>query len=201
MRHEEFSKRKGKEKMTLMDVKIGVLPTGPQRLRNGRFEKEFIAQFDQPIYGCRLIPLNGRLTKAGLFKIVESRGISLAMTAECVHYILGKKEEIGNLRRSQIADLIKTEELSSEERAFWANITHEITLIHLKIFCQEEKIREMEHISAGKEFFAQRIGAQIELPEPSDEHYEYLIERTANLLKGKIYLVNQVLKKLGFELG
>ena len=184
--------------MAQMDVKIGLSPAGPYRLRGGNFERRMlIARSDRPASGGTIIPVNGLLVETGLFKVIS--GPQLAMTAECVHYFLGNKPELGKLTRSEIDEKLKG--LSGEEKIFLAAIIGKIECVYAEVFAHEERIRTMEHLSAGKEILARQMELEVVLPRPTQKHIEYLVERTAELLKGKILLVNQVLRELNFDLG
>jgi len=183
--------------MAQMDAKIGLSPAGPYRFRGGNFEKLLIARSDRPASGGTVIPVNGLLVSAGLFKVID--GPQLAMTAECVHYFLGKKPKLGKLTRSAIDEKLK--DLSSEEKIFLAAIIGKIECVYAEVFAHEERIRTMEHVSAGKEILARTMELEIVLPKPTQKHIEYLVERTAELLEGKIVLVDQVLRELNFTLG
>ena len=186
----------------MMDLNLNDLANGPNRLRQGGFQAISIAQFNRHCPGSRSLPLNSPLIMVGLFNIFRQKdqSVSLTITPECVLYILGRDEQIGKLKRSEIKEKLK--DLSEIENRFLAEISHEIWLIFDKVFSREEQIRAMEHVSAGRTLMVRKLEAAVELPMPTNEHMDYVIERTAEMLKGKsFYIVVQVLRRLELSLG
>jgi len=189
-----------------MDANIGLPATGPYRFRSGAFESNFISQQKGPLGGEPFIPLNGIMTKAGLFRMINppNKEPALVMTADCVHYLIGNAPKIGGRDRAEVDQMLR--DLNQSEREFIAALTHEIMKIYDKVFANEETLRRMEVISPRNELLTSRIETHfkcrthIEMPEPPHDHFEWVIERTAELLKGKTFLTAKVLHDLDLEL-
>ncbi len=177
------------------DVKFGTRPFPYAGLRNGGFEARFIAQFNQnSLIGSRVFPKNGELTKIGLFKFV---GDDLAITSNCVKYLLGRDKKIAGMERTHIDEVVG--KLSNNERLFLGELTHQIEEVYAEIFRQEEGVRvealDPEHLKAAK-----RWGVDIELPQPTTNHIKWVIDQTAKKLSMNTSLMKKVLSILNLEL-
>jgi len=126
-----------------MDLDISLRPIGFHQIRGFRFEDKFIHCFDLPTRTTHIIPLGGKLTEIGLFKvrIIEEAGketvTKLAVTAACVEYLLGGSEKVGTFLRKDIDQLVA--EVSDAEKRLLGRLHHKMMAIYQGVIAQLEE--------------------------------------------------------------
>jgi len=175
--------------MALMDFDIALRPIGFHKIRGGRFEDKLIHCFDHPTRSTYIIPLRGKLTEAGLFKVREIKEegketvYKLAVTAACVEYLLGGNEKVGAFQRKDIDKLVA--EASDAENKLLDRLHRKMTAIYQGVISQLEEDKS----TPGQE-----------TQKPSGEEMNDAIQFTAKKFHLNSNIVDRTLEELGLLL-
>lgn len=175
--------------MAMMDLDLVLRPIGFHKIRGGRFEANFIHCFDFPTRSRPVIPLRGKLTEAGLFKVIEIKEngketvYKLAVTAACVEYLLGGGEKIGAYKREDLDQLAMA--LSDAEKRLLTRLNRKMMAIYQGVINQMQEDKYTP-------------GRKIRMP--SGEEINTAVQFTARKFNLNVNIVDRTLEELGLHL-